>query len=121
MSLSYIAKPLSRGIPPILAVPENGVWQMTYYFIPAVIYKSVGILLWFDNAPVTLMITIYHVTGANSVVVKSRDRPGPKCTNHHQALLGFADEYDKDFHSPAVIVDHNFHMGGVNTADQYRS
>lgn len=53
-----------------------------YNFKKGLNVENVGILLWFDNALVTISPTIYDITGEDSVVMKNQDRPGPKNTNY---------------------------------------
>src|SRR5205807_9273822 len=92
-----------------------------YYFKSGIVTQDVGVLLWFDNAPVTIMTTIYSLNGEKSEIVRQRKRPGRKSTNAKRALAEFGDEHQKELAVPVAINDYNFHMGGVDIADQYRS
>lgn len=111
------AKPSSRGTPAILAVPQTDLGKIPYHSKTGLILEVVGILLWFDNKPVTMMTTIHYLTRENSVMIRNQNRPGPKSSNHRQALLEFGDEYSNELQIPAVILDYNFHLGGVDIAD----
>lgn len=115
------AKPGSRDFPTILAIPKKDVGKVSDHFKAGLVIRNVGILLWFDNAPVTMMTTIHYLKGEKAEILRNRNRPGRKSTNHKRALMTFGDQQTKEILIPVVINDYNFHMGGVDIADQYRS
>ncbi|KAH7049010.1 hypothetical protein BKA57DRAFT_505256 [Linnemannia elongata] len=53
-------------------------------------------------------------------VEKERRKPRTKSTNADKARRVFEDAHRKLLHIPRVINDYNYHMGGVNIADQRR-
>lgn len=115
------AKPGSRDFPSVLAIPKKDVGKVSSHFKAGLIIRDVGILLWFDNAPVPMMTTIHYLKGEKAEILRDRNRPGRKSTNHKRALVEFGDEQTKEILIPVVINDYNFHMGGVDIADHYRS
>lgn len=115
------ARPSSKDFPQILAIPKKDVGKVPYHFRAGMVIRGVGVLLWFDNAPVTMMTTIHHLKGEQAAVMKMRKRPGRKSTNNKQALAEFGDNQEKELEIPASFNDYNHHMGGVDIADQYRT
>ena len=85
------------------------------------IVRDVGVLLWFDNAPVTIMTTIHSLIGEKSEISRKRKRTGRKSTSAKRALAEFGEDHEKELMIPVAINDYNFHMGGVDIADQYHS
>ena len=115
------ARPNSKDFPKELAISKKAVGQLPYHFRAGIIVRDVGVLLWFDNAPVTIMTTIHSLIGEKSEISRKRKRPGRKSTNARRALAEFGEDHEKELQIPVAINDYNFHMGGVDIADQYRS
>ena len=115
------ARPNSKDFPKELAISKKAVGQLPYHFRSGMIVRDVGVLLWFEYAPVTIMTTIYSLIGEKSAISRKRKRPGRKCTNAKRALAEFGEDHEKELQIPVAINDYDFHMGGVNIADQYRS
>ena len=111
----------SKNFPKELAVPKKAVGHLPYYFKSGIVTQDVGVLLWFDNAPVTIMTTIHSLNGEKSEIVRQRKRPGRKSTNAKRALAEFGDEHQKELAVPVAINDYNFHMVGIDITDQYWS
>lgn len=68
-----------------------------------------------------MMTTIHHLKGEEAEVLKDRNRPGRKSKNYKRALEEFGDQQRKEIPIPVAIYDYNFHMGGVDIADQCRT
>ena len=115
-------RPSSARFPVDLKTSKKEIFKFDYHFVQLRVLKAfgveVGVLLWFDNAPVTIMTTV-HDLGAE--VEKLRRRPGRKGTNAQRAREAFGDDQEKMMAIPQCIDDYNQHLGGVNTADQLRS
>ena len=115
------ARPNSKDFPKELAISRKAVGQLPYYFRSGMIIRDVGVLWWFDNTPVTIMTTIHSLIGETSEIARRRKRPGRKSTNAKRVLAEFGEDYEKELQIPVAINDYNFHMEGVDIADQYRS
>jgi hypothetical protein len=61
------ARPSSAGFPPELKVSKQDITKHEYHttqtmsLCNSVVHKWVGALMWFDNAPVTIMSTVYEL------------------------------------------------------------
>ena len=88
------------------------------------VVDEVAIMLWMDNAPVSMMTTIHQLKGRGSKVRKERRRPGLKSSNAagiKKSKIFDEGEWRSLLNIPRCIDDYNHHMGGVDIADQYRS
>ena len=107
------------GYPATLKVPDNAQAKVEYHFITGAVNRGVATILWFDNAPVSLMSTIHSLVGRRSVVksiCKKPTRSNPKV-----AQTVFRDNSKLELDIPTCIADYNCHKVGVDVADQYRS
>ncbi|RPA98281.1 hypothetical protein L873DRAFT_1579108, partial [Choiromyces venosus 120613-1] len=116
-----MVRPNSKDFPEKLTILKNAVGQLQYHFKSGIIVRDVGILLWFDNAPITIMTTIHNLKVEKSEIIRQCKRPNRKSTNAKRALAEFGEDYQKELQIMVAINDYNFHMGGVETTDQNRS
>ncbi|RPB04714.1 hypothetical protein L873DRAFT_1666100 [Choiromyces venosus 120613-1] len=116
-----MSRPNSKDLPEKLAVLKKAVGQLPYHFKSGIFVRDVGIFLWFDNALITIMTTIHSQKVEKIAIIRQSKRPGRKNTNTKRALAEFGEDYQKELQIPVAIDDYNFHMGGVDIADQYRS
>ena len=86
-------KPNSKDFPKELAISKKAVGQLPYHFRSGMIVRDVGILLWFDNAPVTIITTIHSLIDEKSEISRKRKRPGKKSTNAKRALAEFGEDH----------------------------
>ena len=77
-------------------------------------------LVWIDKAPVQ-MLTIVHVVSHSDTVDRLRRRPRLTSTNGPRVREVFGSQARKVLAIPRIIDDYNWHMGGVDVADQLRS
>jgi hypothetical protein len=79
-------------------------------------------LLWMDNAPVTMLTTVYIIRGVTAFTITERKRPRDTSSNAVgvRQLYG-PGEFIKELPIPTCIHNYNQFMGGVDIADQYRS
>lgn len=100
-----MAEPGSRDFPAILAIPKKDVGKVAYHFSAGQVIQAVGILFWFDNAPVTMMTTIQQLKGKDTEILRDRNRPGLKSKNHKRALVEFGREHTKLIMIPVTTND----------------
>ena len=118
------ARTSSKMFPPELVVPKNKSSQLGYHERAGMVVDEVAIMLWMDNAPVSMMTTIHQLKGRGSEVQKERRRPGLKSSNAagiRKSKIFDEGEWRTLLNIPRCIDDYNHHMGGVDIADQYRS
>jgi hypothetical protein len=82
------------------------------------VHIGVGALLWFDNAPVTIMSTVHVIA---STVEFMRKQPGKKSMNAEKAREAFGDLTQKAMAILQCIDHYNHHMGVIDIANQVRS
>jgi hypothetical protein len=117
------ARPSSTGFPTELKVPKQQVSNYDYHSTKPMVLRDptfqepVGALLWFDNAPVTLMTTIHRL---DATVDRVRQKPGAKSTNAKQSGPAFGENQQLEMPIPECVDDYNHFMGGVDRADQLR-
>ena len=75
------ARTSSKMFPPELVVPKNKSSQLGYHERAGMVVDEVAIMLWMDNAPVSMMTTIHQLKGRGSEVQKERRPPGLKSSN----------------------------------------
>ena len=109
----------SAGYPESLKVPERVQGKVEYHYSTGVITGGVAVLLWFDNAPVSLMTTIHRLKGRRSQVTKTRKRPTR--SNPCAASQIFRSAPQLLLNIPACVDDYNHNKVVVDVADQYRS
>ena len=107
------------GYPESLKVPEKAQTRVEYHYSTGAIAGGVAVLLWFDNAPVSLMTTIHRLKGRSSQVTKARKRPTRSNPSAASQVFRTASQLLLDI--PACVDDYNHNKVGVDVADQYRS
>jgi hypothetical protein len=119
------SRPSTAGFPTELKIPTSDVGKHEYHsskkkvLLHSIFQLAVGFLLWIDNAPVSMMTTVYDLS---KTVLRLRNKPGKKSTNAKAAREAFEeDEHEKEMPIPVCVDDYNHHMGGVFQADQLRS
>ena len=118
------ARPSSAGFPADLKIPKQNIAKFEYHSSKArvvtdpIFNQQVGVLLWFDNAPVTIMTTVHRL---DAEVLRNRKRPGKKSTNAKRAREAFGEDQQKEMPIPVCFDEYNHHMGGVDITDQLRS
>lgn len=95
--------------------------KVEYHFCAELVILAVGILLWFDNAPVTMITTIHTLKGENAEIMKNCNRPKKKSKNHKQALEEFGNNHMKEINISVAVYNYNHLMGGVDITDQLHS
>ena len=115
------ARPNSKDFPKELAISKKAVGQLPYHFRSGMIVRDVGVRLWFDNMPITIMTTIHSLIGEKSEISRKQKRLGRMSTNAKRALAVFGENHEKELLIPVAINVYNFHIGNVDIADQYRS
>jgi hypothetical protein len=78
-------------------------------------------LLWIDNNPVTMLLTIYIIEEEESRINKERRWSQETSTNSNKIKSVFRNSICKVLSILKIINDYNYHMGGINIADQLRS
>lgn len=73
---------------------------------------------WQDNSHVHLLSTIHDLFER---VIRLRKRPRKTSTSGPLIRPAFRDNHTINTPIPALVDDYNFHKGGVDIADQYRS
>ena len=119
------ARPHSAGFPAEFKIPKPDVGKYDYHLKKIKVIKNeftlnqdVAVLLWFDNAPVTMMTTVHP---SDAEVVRDRKRPGKKSKNAKRSREAFGNEYHKELPIPLCFDEYNHYMGGVDIADQMRN
>ena len=87
------------------------------------VVDEVAIMLWMDNAPVSMMTTIHQLKERGSEVQKERRSPGLKSSNApgiRKSKIFDEGEWRTLLNITRSIDDYNRHMGGVDIADRYR-
>ena len=105
--------------PECLKVPEKVKGKVEYHYSTGGISGRVAVLLWFDNAPVSLMTTIHSLKGRRSQVTKTRTRPTRSNPSTASQIFRSASQLLLDI--PACVDDYIHNKVGVDVADQYRS
>jgi len=68
-----------------------------------------------------MLTTIHEAQGDKWKTERRRRRPRITQTNRAQVEEAWGNSRQKTVGIPKVIDDYNYHMGGVDIADQYRS
>jgi hypothetical protein len=76
-----------RGFPKKLKVGKKA--KLAYHFRSGAVNNVVATLLWMDSSTVTMMSTIHHLSGEDSLVLRMRKHPGNKSTNASAANSTF--------------------------------
>src|SRR5436305_13508203 len=79
-------------------------------------------VLWMDNASVTMLTTMHNIHSSKSHVDTERKYPRNTSSNAAgvQQLFGEG-EFVKPLSILSCIDDYNYFMGGIDIADQYHS
>ncbi|CAG8711092.1 9477_t:CDS:2, partial [Dentiscutata heterogama] len=72
------------------------------------VVDDVLVVFWIDNGPVTMLTTIHEILDNGNLVERERRR------------LVFGNASKKVLPILAVIYDYNYHIGGIDIADQLR-
>jgi len=83
--------------------------------------KKVLCLAWQDNNIVLCLSTVHTVHNATDFIERDRRRPSKTSTNAAITRKVFGDDVRKRLKIPNFIDDYNYHMGGVDIANQYRA
>lgn len=107
------------GYPEELKIPANAETKVEYHFTSGAVNRErgVGTLLWFDNAPVSIMTTIHILAGRRGIVDIIRTKPtrsNPTAAREH-----FGATPQLVLPIPTCVVDYNKNKVGVDVADQY--
>jgi len=113
------ASPNSENFPKELAISKTSVGQLPYHYRSSMSIRDVGVLLWFDNRPVTIMTTMYCLIGEKSEISRKLKRPGRKSTNANRELAKCEENHKKEHQILVAINHYNLHMGGVDIAHEY--
>jgi len=92
--------------------------KLDYHFKTGVVKEDVGVLIWMDSAPVTMMTTIHSLHAED---LKYRWHPGQKSSNAAGANQVFQGTSGMELNIPKVILEYNQHKVGVDVANQYRA
>jgi len=106
---------------PITLKKEKERKDLKWDFLKGIAVDNVLALLWIDNNPVTMLSTIHIIEGKGSRIDKERRRPRETSTNSNKIKSVFGNSIRKVLPIPKIINDYNYHMGGVDIADQLRS
>ena len=77
-------------------------------------------LAWQDNNVVLALSTVHTVHSLSDYVERERRCPSKTSTNAPVVRKAFGNEAVKKMPIPRFIDDYNYHMGGVDIANQYR-
>jgi hypothetical protein len=106
---------------PITLKKEKERKDLEWDHLKGITVDNVLVILWIDNGPVTMLSTIHAIEGEESRVDKERRRPRETSTNSNKLKTVFGESVRKVLPIPKMIDDYNYHMGGVDIADQLRS
>lgn len=115
------ARTSPKNFPSEILTPKGA--KIDYHYRAEIVINGVATNFWMDNAPVSIMTTIYGVKGRQSEVLKPQKKPGPKSFNAagiKKAHIYTNSKWTKLVQIPRCIDDYNQCMGGVDIADQYR-
>lgn len=111
----------SCEFPPELKIPKQDVGQYEYHALKVFAVKDslfgqlFGAHLWLDNAPVTIVSTVYDIDGQQERLMK---RWGMTSTNRKNAWEAFGNFQHKQMTLPLSIDDCNHNLGSVDLADR---
>jgi hypothetical protein len=78
-------------------------------------------LAWQDNNIVLSLSTVHTVHNVTDLITRERRRPRESSTNASIARKPFGNNVRMNLDIPTFIDDYNYHMGGVDLANQYRA
>ena len=109
----------STDFPNSLKIPSNQWLKIPYHHWAGLVLEGVGVILWMDNKPVTMMLTIYQLRGRSSQV-KHWQLPHRPTRSNPTAAAHISGSQDRLIYNiPSCITDYNHHKGVVDIADQY--
>ena len=107
----------SKNFPPDLILSKNKSSRLLEYHERAeTVVDGVAVMLWMDNAPVSMMATIHQLKGRRCEVLKEWKRPGLKSSNAggvKRAKVFSEGEWKVLLNIPKCIDDYSHHMGGL--------
>ena len=112
------ARASSKDFPNALKIPANQWCKSPYHHRAGLVLNGVGVMLWMDNKPITMMSTIHQLRGWSSEIKRLRRRPARSNPSAASQIFGTQARLLQDI--PTCINDYNHHKGGVDIADQYR-
>lgn len=92
-----------------------------YHHLCAIEVEQVLCFAWQDNNIVLGLTTVHTVDKTEDFIIRTRRRPQKTSTNGPLVHRAFGDAAVKDMPIPRIINDYNFHMGGVDIANQHRA
>ena len=79
-------------------------------------------VLWMDNAPVTMLMTVHNIHSSKSHVITERKCFQDTSSNAAKVQQLFKQgEFVKLLSIPTCVDDYNQFMGGIDITDQYCS
>lgn len=95
--------------------------HIPYHKVCAIPVNDVLCFAWQDNNIVLGLTTIHTVNQTDDYIERERRRPQKTSTNGALVHREFGDQAVKNMLIPRFIDDYNYHMGGVDIANQHRA
>jgi hypothetical protein len=99
-----------------LKVEKNA--KLPNHIQSAAVNDGIATLLWINSFPVTVIFTIHHPSGVDSLVLTMRKHLGNKSTNTSRANRTYLPgEWDKQLDIPVIVDSYNQHKVSVDVPD----